>query len=89
MEVVMNQGDVLELFMEEANKLDKTHIRKNDTILLLAQLVADSREQLSKESFDALVHIGATIYKTSRREARARSEIATTMRGSIEKEKNT
>jgi hypothetical protein len=83
----MNQGEVLELFMEEANKLGRKHTRLNDTILSFAQLLADSREQLSKERFDGFVHIGATIYKTSRSKAKARSDIATIMKDSLENKK--
>ncbi|WP_147384044.1 hypothetical protein [Noviherbaspirillum sedimenti] len=80
---MMTRDDVLKRFVEEADKLDKTYIRRNDIILQLAQLVADSRTSLSDESFAALLRIGAAIYKANLRQNRARKEIATIMRESI------
>jgi hypothetical protein len=78
----MNKDEVLDKFREEATKLQKTHIRQSDTLLLLAKVVADAAEQLSIESFDTLVYIGASISKTCTSQARARSELATTMKKS-------
>jgi len=84
----MNREDVLKLFVEEAGKLDKTYIRRNDIILQLAQLIADSRASLSEENFSAMLRIGAALYKTNLSHNRARKEIATTMRESIESGKD-
>jgi hypothetical protein len=78
----MNQDDVLKLIREEADKLDKTHIRQSDTIFLPAQVIANFRKQLSKKSFDVLEHIGATIYKTCLSQDKARSEVVAIMRES-------
>lgn len=79
----MNQDEVLKLFEQEAELLDKTFIRQGDMIRQLAQLIADSRHQLSEQQFAILVRIGATLQKKTQSQNRARSEIATTMRDSI------
>lgn len=79
----MNQHEVIKLFEEEADLLDKTYIRQSDMIGQLAQLIADSRDQLSEEHFAILVRIGATLHKKALSQNRARSEIASTMRDSI------
>ena len=80
----MNQNDVLELFKKEAAKLNRAFFRQNDMVQLLASLVANSKEQLSKESFEALVHIGSAIYKSSLVRASAQADIAAIMRQSME-----
>jgi len=80
----MDKDYVLSMFAEEADKLGETHIRLSDTLQLLAELLADSGEQLSNESFDTLVHIGASISKTCATRAKARSEIAITMKESVD-----
>jgi hypothetical protein len=80
----MNQDDVMALFIEESERPSRPLGRQNDPILLLAKVAADSSENLSTESFNALVHIGGAIYKTWTAQARARSELASTMKESIE-----
>jgi hypothetical protein len=82
-EAMMNQRDVLTLFKQEAEKFDQMHYRKNDIILSFSQLIANSSEHLSQENFDALVHIGAIIYKEWVTQTNARSDIATIMKDSI------
>jgi len=84
----MNQDDVLQLFVKEAENLDMAHNKRLDTIRQLAQLIADTRESLSEDSFAALVRIGATIYKAKLSQNRARNEIATTMRESLDSGKD-
>ncbi|QAU33337.1 hypothetical protein EKL02_03595 [Janthinobacterium sp. 17J80-10] len=79
----MTKSDVIDLFMEAAGKLEKTPIRREDTILQLAQLIADTRATLSAASLAGLVHIGATIYKANLSQSRARKEIAATMLESV------
>jgi len=85
----MNQDEALGLFVDEADRLSETHFRLEDTLLLLASLLADSTEQLSKDGFDRLVQIGGAIHKTCASRTRARSEIATTMKQSLDAEANT
>lgn len=80
---MMTKSDVIELFMAEACKLDKTPIRREDTILQLAQLIADTRATISDTSLASLVHIGATLYKANLSQSRARKEIAATMLESV------
>lgn len=84
----MTREDALHLFIEEANKLEKTHIRQDDIILQLAQLVAACEPVLQKESCDALVKIGATLYKANRSRMQAREDIAVTMQESLASDKS-
>lgn len=83
----MTREDALQLFMEEANKLEKAYARQDDIIMQLAQLVADGESVLQKEDLDVLVKIGATLYKANRSRKQARKEIADTMRESLESDK--
>lgn len=83
----MTREDVLALFIEEANKLEKTHIRQDDIILQLAQLVADCDPVLQKESCDTLVKIGAILYKANRSRKQARDDIAVTMQASRDRQR--
>lgn len=79
----MTKNDVMELFMAEAGKLDKMPIRREDTILQLTELIADTRATISDTSLARLVHIGATLYKANLSQSRARKEIAATMLESV------
>lgn len=82
----MTQYDVLELFKERAEKLDVLQASQSDIILRLAQLLADSREYMSKENFEELVQIGAVMYKEGQGQFRARSELATLMKTSVQEQ---
>jgi hypothetical protein len=84
MDTVMTREEVMKLFMEEADKLTAAYTRQDDTILQLAQLLAESRAMLADENFAALVKVGATLYKANHSRKRARAEIAATMRESME-----
>lgn len=79
----MNQQDVLELFRKEARSLGAVQESQNEIINRLAQLLADSKGRLSKENFDALVHIGAVMYQEGLGKYRAKSEVAATMKESL------
>jgi hypothetical protein len=82
--VNMRQQDVLELFRNEAESLGNVENSQSEIINKLAQLLADCGGQLSKENFDDLVHIGAVMYKEGLGKHRARSEVAATLRESLE-----
>ena len=81
----MNQDDVLKLFRKEAASIEMVEESQSEIINRLAQLLADSRGRLSKENFDDLVHIGAVMYKEGLGKHRARTEVAATMKESLEK----
>lgn len=78
----MEQHDVLQLFREKAAALGEVKPMQTDIILRLATLLADSRGRLSKENFDELVQIGATMYQEGLGRYRASSELSETMKQS-------
>lgn len=80
----MTQDDVLQLFEQEAGKPGNTRLGWNDMIRALARVIAGSGNSLSEKDFDTLVCIGATLYRNSVSRDRAQSEIASTMRESVE-----
>lgn len=84
----MTREDALQLFMAEANRLEKAYARQDDIIMQLAQLVADGESVLQKEELEVLVKIGATLYKANRSKKQARKDIADTMRKSLESDKS-
>jgi hypothetical protein len=79
----MNQDDVMALFLEESERPCRTLVRQDDSLSILAKVIADSTDTLSVENFDALIHIGGTMYKTWAAQAKARSELTSTMQESI------
>lgn len=83
----MTQHDVLELFRKESAMLGRVEASQSNIILQLAQLLADSKECLSKESFDAFVHVGAVMYQEGLGQFNARSEMAGIMKKSAEDRK--
>lgn len=84
MDTVMTREEVLQLFREEADNLDKKYIRQDDTIAEFAQSLAEAKAMLPEKNFADLVKIGAILYKANHSRKRARAEIATTMRESID-----
>lgn len=84
MDTVLTREEVLKLFREEADRLDKKYIRQDDTIAQFAQLLAEAKTMLPEKNFADLVKIGAILYKANHSRKRARAEIATTMRESID-----
>lgn len=76
----MTQAEVIELFKSESVALEKTYARSEDTVAQLAKVIAHNSAHLSKEDFDALVHIGAWLVKQSDAQTRARAEIVATMK---------
>jgi hypothetical protein len=83
----MNQDEILAMFRQQADMMDKERSGRNDLILKLAQLLADSRGTLSKENFETLLHIGAVLYKEGRSQFQARSDVNAIMSRSVENEK--
>ena len=77
----MDKDDVLELFRMRAGALDKAYTREQDTIELLARLVADCRDSISDQDFEAFVQIGGTLCKRSAANKRARAEVTATVQG--------
>ncbi len=75
----MTQDDILAMFRRQADMMENTQSGQNESILQLAQLLADSRGRLSKENFDTLAHIGAALYKEGRNRFQARSDMHTLM----------
>lgn len=55
------------------------HATQNDIFLKLAELLADSKGRLSKESFDVLITIGAVMYKDGLVQFNARADVALVM----------
>lgn len=84
----MTQDEILDMFKRQADEMPAESPSINITILELAQLLADLRGRLSKESFDTLVHIGATLYKEGRNQSDARSDVAVIMKKSADMRRN-
>ncbi|MGV3742324.1 MAG: hypothetical protein ACO1NO_08440 [Burkholderiaceae bacterium] len=80
----MTQDEILDLFRQQAADMQAGQPAQSDLILNLAQLLADSRGKLSKENFDALVHIGASLYKSGQDQFDARRNVSDIMRRSAE-----
>jgi hypothetical protein len=71
----MTQDEVLHLFRQQAADMHKSMPTQADLIRDLSQLLADSRGRLSKENFDALVRIGAVLYKAGLDQFNARQNV--------------
>ncbi|MBI1889827.1 MAG: hypothetical protein HYS18_04215 [Burkholderiales bacterium] len=80
----MTQNEALLLIGEEAEKLERSHVRQNDLIFSIARIVSSATETLSQESIEALILIGAFLYKGHLSQIRARADIAQTMTDSME-----
>lgn len=80
----MTQEEILGMFQAEANRMPLELPVANEIILELAQLLAESRERLSKETFETLVHIGGVLYKEGRSRFDARADISAIMKQSAE-----
>lgn len=76
----MTQDEVLSMFRTEAERMPLAPAPAHEAILLLAQLLADSRGRLSKENFETLLQIGAAMYKQGKTEFNARADVASIMR---------
>jgi len=79
----MNQDDVMARFLEESERPCRTLVRQEDSIALLARVIAESTGTLSVEQVDVLIHIGGTMYKTWAAQTKARTELTSTMKESI------
>lgn len=84
----MTQDEILDMFRRQADEMPVESSSINITILELAQLLADSRGRLSKENFETLVRIGATLYKKGRDQSDARSDVAVIMKKSTDMRRN-
>lgn len=80
----MTQDEILDMFRSEADHLPLELPVANEIILELAQLLAESRGRLSKETFETLVHIGSVLYKKGRNQFDARADVAAIMKKSAE-----
>lgn len=78
----MKQQEILDMFREHASRMQNELPALNAVILELAQLLADSRGRLSKENFEALVRLGATLYREGDSRFHAKSEVDNIMRQS-------
>jgi hypothetical protein len=87
MEAEMKKDDVLLLFREKAATLGTIPATQDDIIVKLAELLANSQGYLSKDDFDDLVHIGAVMYQRGLSNFRAGTEVAATMRQSVQERK--
>ena len=75
----MTPDDVVQLFRETAETLHPNQASQNDAILQLAGLLAGSEDWLPRENFDALIGIGAVMFKDGLSQFRARAEVADMM----------
>lgn len=80
----MTQDEILGMFRSEADRIPLELPIANEIILELAQLLAESRGRLSKETFETLVHIGGVLYKKGRNQFDARADVAAIMKQSAE-----
>jgi hypothetical protein len=80
----MTQDEILGMFRAAADGMPLELPVANKIILELAQLLAESRGRLSKETFETLVHIGGVLYKEGRSAFDARADIAAIMKNSTE-----
>ncbi|HEV2612946.1 MAG TPA: hypothetical protein VGU61_21990 [Noviherbaspirillum sp.] len=80
----MTQEEVLATFRQLASDVETELPGRNEVILELAQLLADSRGRLSKENFEALVRIGSALYKDGHTQFKGKSDVDTIMRRSSE-----
>lgn len=78
----MTQDEILEMFRLEAARMPLEPVPSGETILALAQLLAESRGRLSKENFESLVRIGGVLYKAGLEQFNARQDVAGIMRTS-------
>jgi hypothetical protein len=75
----MDRDQVIQLFKSRANALEGTHSRGQDTVYLLAEVIASCGACLSKEDLDSLIQIGGTLVKYGDSLSRARADVAATM----------
>lgn len=78
----MTQEQILGMFRAQASHMPNELPTLNAAILELAQLLGDSRGRLSKENFEALVRIGAALYKEGNSRFHAKSEVDAIMKQS-------
>ncbi|GAB3538293.1 hypothetical protein GCM10027343_03660 [Noviherbaspirillum agri] len=78
----MTQDEILAMFRQQSDSMPHASPRSNSVILKLAQLLADSRGRLSKETFETLVRIGGVLYKEGLEQFDARSDVAAIMKKS-------
>lgn len=84
----MTQEEILEMFRLEASRMPLEPIPAHETILVLADLLAQSRGRLSKENFETLVHVGGILYKAGSEQFNARQDVANVMQRSTKSRKN-
>jgi prefoldin subunit 5 len=78
----MTQNEILDMFREQADKMQAEIPSLNEVIFDLARLLADSRGKLSKENFDTLVHIGGLLYKEGRSRFQGKTDVDAIMKQS-------
>lgn len=75
----MTQDEIVEMFRSEAARLPAESVPAHETILVLADLLAQSRGRLSKENFETLVQVGAVLYRKGAQQFNARQDVADIM----------
>jgi len=79
---MMTQEEVLELFKKEAATLGTIESSQSDIILKLAQVLADTSDQIAQAAFERMIYVGAVMYQEALGEFRARAEMADMMQTS-------
>jgi hypothetical protein len=80
----MTQDQILDMFRSKADSLPLELPVANEILQELAQLLAESRGRLSKETFETLVYIGSVLYKEGCNQYDARADVAAIMKKSVE-----
>lgn len=80
----MTQEQVIEMFRQHAETiaLEAQGPMLTSVIRELAQLLADSRGRVPKETFEALVRIGGVLYREGSSQYRAKSDVEAIMKKS-------
>jgi hypothetical protein len=78
----MTRDQILNLFRDQADKIQGESPLLNVVILDLAQMLADSRGRLSKENFDTLLRIGGALYKEGQSQFHGKSDVDAIMKKS-------
>lgn len=80
----MDQEEILNAFRRDAEAMENEAPALSKVILDLARLLADSRGRLSKEHFEALMDMGAVLYKQADAQFQGRSDVNAIMKQSAE-----
>lgn len=78
----MTEEQIIEMFRQHAGTiaLEASGPMLSNVIHELAQMLADSRGRLPKETFEALVRIGGVLYREGESQFHARSDVEAIMK---------